>query len=89
MLVTNNLMNLFSKVYQSPIILGIAAISLLILLFQQQIISKAKQLYWLSKIPGPPNRFPFGALYLFTGKNIDLNISKNIFHLLVKSILIS
>ena len=89
MLATNNFMNLFSKVYQSPIILGITAISLLILLFQQQIILKVKQLYWLSFIPGPPNRFPLGIIYLLGGKNVDLNISKNnIFHLLAKSILI-
>lgn len=80
MLFTNNLMNLFSKVYQSPILLAITAISLLILLFQQQIILKVKQLYWLSQIPGPPNRFPFGIIYLFSTKNIDLNIRKNSFN---------
>lgn len=77
MLLSNTLNNFIFKVYQSPVLLVFTAITLLILLFQQQILLKVKQLYWLSKIPGPTNRFPFGILYLFTAKNIDLNIRKN------------
>ena len=73
-----SLITLISNIYQSPIWLLMLLLILIIFRFQSQIALFVKQLYWLSKVPGPPAIFPFGNFYLFSRKNHDVIISKKI-----------